>query len=138
VPPENRVRRHNRRHLCQDPTAETLPENGQPAAFDIGQPQSLPAQLGLQNPVLCSKIRDGLLLLLLHPANESRHDQMAATSVDEFTSTKRRRGFGYYAHGRAIPTMKHNTSHSLDEAMSSQHPMFPLAERSAHPAKMNL
>src|SRR5262249_53683634 len=49
---------HSSGHLRQKPTPEPPAEDRQPATFMIGQSQSSPAQLRLQNPVFCSEVLD--------------------------------------------------------------------------------
>jgi len=75
MPTENRVRRHNRGDLPEDPTSEPFAEDSQATALVIGQPQSPAAQLRLQDAVFFPEILDGFMLLLLHKANESNQDQ---------------------------------------------------------------
>jgi hypothetical protein len=76
MPAENRVRRDNRRNLCQKPTTEPRAEGSQVPPFVVGQPHALVAQLRLQDPVLLAQVLDHLVLLALEPADERRDEQV--------------------------------------------------------------
>jgi hypothetical protein len=52
VPAQDCVRRHDRRHVREDPSAETLTDDGEPATFVIVQPDAPAVQLRLQYAVL--------------------------------------------------------------------------------------
>jgi hypothetical protein len=48
VPPQDRVRRDDRRDVREDPSAETLPDDGEPATFVVAQPHAPAVQLRLE------------------------------------------------------------------------------------------
>ncbi len=52
VPPQDRVRRHDRHDVREDPPAETLTDHGEPATFVVAQPHAPAVQLRLEHAVL--------------------------------------------------------------------------------------
>jgi hypothetical protein len=76
VPPQDRVRRHDRRHVREHPTAEAVTKAGKSPSFMVIQPQPTTAQLPFESPVLFSEERDHIALFSLKPAEQSRDDQV--------------------------------------------------------------
>ena len=70
MPSQNRVGCDDRRDLRQHPTTQPFAENGQPSPIMIRQPQTLMAQLRLQDAVLFAQVQDDLALLMLEPTEE--------------------------------------------------------------------
>jgi len=121
VPPQDRVRRHDGRHLPQDPSTEALTLRRKPSALVVGQPNAPPLQLLLENAVLLHQVLDDLLLVavdrLTHPArvtSSSRKGERSAVIDRSYSASfwpmyKDRLGrvFGHYgvdpnARGRAL------------------------------------
>jgi hypothetical protein len=75
MPPQKRVRRHNRGHLAQGGAPETLSTRRPPAPLIIREPQPSAAQPGPQDSMLFHQIRDHLLLLPIEPAGEGGEEQ---------------------------------------------------------------
>ena len=76
VPSQNRVGRDDRRDLRQHPTTQPFAEGGQPSPVTIRQPQTLMAQLRLQDAVLFAQVQDDLVLFVLEPAEEGRDEEL--------------------------------------------------------------
>ena len=68
MPPQNRVRRHQRGHLAQDLPSQAVTIRGQPTPLGIGELDPLLAQLASKDAVLLHQIRDRLSLLTIQPA----------------------------------------------------------------------
>jgi hypothetical protein len=65
MPSQNRVGCDDRHDLRQHPTAQPFAKRGQPSPVIIRQPQTLMAQLGLQDAVLFAQVQDDLVLFVL-------------------------------------------------------------------------
>ena len=52
MPPQDRVRRDQRRHLPQGLSSETVAVHGEPTPLHIGQPQAPPVQVLFEDAVL--------------------------------------------------------------------------------------
>ena len=52
MPPQDRVRCDQRRHLTQGLSSETMAIHGEPTPLDIGQPKTSPVQVLLEDAVL--------------------------------------------------------------------------------------
>jgi hypothetical protein len=76
VPAENCVRRDDRRNLRQKPPTERRAQSSQAPPVVVGEPDALVAQARLQNPVLFAQVLDGLMLLVLEPADKKRDEQV--------------------------------------------------------------
>jgi hypothetical protein len=61
---------------CEDPSAETLTEEGEPATFVVAQAHSPAVQLRLQYPVLFPQEFDEIVLLPFEPADRHGDDQV--------------------------------------------------------------
>jgi hypothetical protein len=68
VPTQDRVRRHDGRHLSQTLTTESLGFRRQAAALVVSQPNTPPPQLPPKAAVLLHQILDYLLLLPVDPS----------------------------------------------------------------------
>ena len=71
MPPENRVGRHDRRHLTQPSTSQPLPAHGEPTPFVIGQPKAPPTQLTPEDSVFFDQIGQRRLLPMIQPADQA-------------------------------------------------------------------
>jgi hypothetical protein len=76
VPPQNRVRRHNRGHLPQRLAAQTVPTLPQPAPLIIREPRPSAAQLDPQDSMLFHQMRDHVLRLPSEPAGEGGEEEL--------------------------------------------------------------
>ena len=65
MPAQNRIGRHNRRHLSQQTTAETSPPPRQTAALLVTESESSARELTPQDAVLLDQIGDDPLLLVI-------------------------------------------------------------------------
>jgi len=72
VPPEKRLRRHQRRELLETLATERLGERRKTAAFRIGEAEPAAAELGFEDAILCEEVSNHLLLVPLEPP--SYHD----------------------------------------------------------------
>ena len=68
VPPENGVRRDDRRDFREDPAAQALSDDSKMPTVFIIQPQPPPVQLRFQDSVLFAQEFDDIVLLPLEPA----------------------------------------------------------------------
>ena len=76
VPPKNRVGRHERSNLSEYVTSEPLPQNREPPALRIVQPQPPPDPLPLERAILLTKERDHIPLLLLQPSEDCGEEHL--------------------------------------------------------------
>src|SRR5262249_12793555 len=70
VPAEDRIRRHDGRHLSQNPAPESLTLRRQAAALVIGQSDTTPPQLLPKGAVLLHQVVDHLLLVTIDPSSQ--------------------------------------------------------------------
>ena len=82
MPPQDGVRRDQRRHLPQDVSSEAVPVHGEPTSLDIGQPQAPPVKVLFQDAVLFSQVLDDLELVAIHPARQCHEDDPQPDRVD--------------------------------------------------------
>jgi hypothetical protein len=76
VPPENRVRRDDRRDVGKDSPSEALTDDGETPTFIVIQPQPPALQLRLQYTVLFPQKFNDIALLLLKPAKQRGDNQL--------------------------------------------------------------
>ena len=76
MPPQNRLRRDNRRHLSEGPTSEPVAENSSPSPFVVGEPQSSALQLRPQYAVLLAEVLNQFPLLALEPCGNECDDEL--------------------------------------------------------------
>jgi hypothetical protein len=76
VPPKNGVGRHDRRTLCEQPTAEAVTDRGETPPFIIGQSHPPAVRLRFQHAVLFPQIYDHIALLSFQPAERRRYYQV--------------------------------------------------------------
>jgi hypothetical protein len=76
VPRQQRVRRHDRRELSQEPSSQRPGFRGEPTARVVGEPQAPGADLFPQDTVFFLKVVDDLALLLVHPTGERDQDEL--------------------------------------------------------------
>jgi hypothetical protein len=74
VPPENRVRRHVRCNVRENPTAQALTDPGETSTFIVTRLHPSAAQLALQGAILFPKKLDDVALPPFEPAGEGRDD----------------------------------------------------------------
>ena len=70
VPSEDRVRRHERGHLGQDTSPQSVALGRESTPLVIGQPETPPAQLLFEDAVLLPHVVDDFQLMAIHPARE--------------------------------------------------------------------
>src|SRR5262249_35630963 len=110
VPPEDCVGRDDGGHLRQTPTAEPFAEDCQPSTFIVSQSESSSAQLRLQNPVFCSEILQGLLLLVLHPTDDDRQHQLKRKHPMSLRQPPADQVFGHFGPKTALSSSSRLTS----------------------------
>jgi hypothetical protein len=76
VPPENRVRRDDRRDVGKDSPSEALTDARETPTFVVIQPQPAALQLHLQDTVLFLQKFDDIALIPLKPAKQRRDNQV--------------------------------------------------------------
>jgi hypothetical protein len=74
MPAQDRVRRHDRGHSPQEPSAQPMPLRREPAALVVRQSEALALQLLSENVVLLYEVLDEVLLVAVNPSGE-RHEQ---------------------------------------------------------------
>jgi hypothetical protein len=82
VPPEQGVRRRDRRNVPQGCAAETVRSGGQPPAIVIRETQPRSTELTPQQAVLLNEVRDGLALLPIQPAGQCTQHDLQRSDVD--------------------------------------------------------
>jgi hypothetical protein len=70
MPPQQGVRRGDRREFAQSRTAEPVRPGGQPPAIVVRETQAMATKLTPQEPVLFDQVRDRLALPTVQPASE--------------------------------------------------------------------
>jgi len=75
VPAEDRVWRHDGRHLSEESPVQDVPLYCEPAALIIVEPQASTAELLLQHAVLLDEIGDDVGLLAVDPAGERGEEE---------------------------------------------------------------
>jgi len=76
VPPEDRLRRDQRRDLREHSTSQALTEDGEAPSFVVTQLQPSTAQLALENPVLLAQEFDYVPLFPFEPSEQRRNKEM--------------------------------------------------------------
>jgi len=76
VPPEDRIRRDQRRDLREHTTSQALTEDGETPTIAVTQLQPSTAQLSLENSVLLAQEFDHVPLLLFEPSEERRDKEL--------------------------------------------------------------
>ena len=87
MPSKNGVRRHDRCHVRQQPTAETAADDRETPPVVVSEPQTLIAQLGFQDAVLFGQVQNDFVLLTLEPAEEGRDEELQRSHSVESTLT---------------------------------------------------
>ena len=82
MPPQDRVRRDDRRDLTQDLPAQPMPADRQPPSIVIGELQPPATQLASKDPIFFDQIRDGLALLAIQPASQDGEHHLESGRVD--------------------------------------------------------
>jgi hypothetical protein len=86
IPPHEGLRGDKRRHLFETLATKRVGECGEAAALEIGEPQSLRAELSFENAVFLLKVSDHLLLMPLEPAGEHGNKDMQNHGVPQVES----------------------------------------------------
>lgn len=68
MPPQDRVRRDQRRHLTQDPSPAAVAGRREPAPLGLGQPHMPPCERRVEDAGLFTPVRDHVELVAIHPA----------------------------------------------------------------------
>ena len=76
VPCQQRIRRHDRGELAQQPSSQCPGFRGEPTALVVSEAQATGAELFPQDAVLFLKIVDDVALLLVDPAGERDQDEL--------------------------------------------------------------
>src|ERR1017187_5031610 len=75
MPGQQGLRRHDRGHLRQKPAAEPFRLGRQTTPLVVVEPKSPATKLFFEDPILFTKIVEGELLLLIHPASHGVQQQ---------------------------------------------------------------
>ncbi len=76
MPPEDRVRCHDRHDRGEKPSAEHFPLRGEATALNVGQAQTAAAELLFENAILQDEVLDHLGLVPVEPAGEGGEEQL--------------------------------------------------------------
>ena len=76
MPAENRVRRHESRHLREHATTKPVSQLTQPSPLAVVEAEALAREPGLQNAILFAQERDDVGLLAMEPAAQRRDQQL--------------------------------------------------------------
>ena len=82
MPPQDGVRRHQRRHLAQGLPSEAVAVHRESAPLGIGQTQTPPVEVLLEDAVLFPQVRDNLELVAIHPARKSHEEDPEPYGLD--------------------------------------------------------
>ena len=147
MPPENRVGRHDRRHLTQPSTSQPLPAHGEPTPFIISEPKAPPTQLTPEDSVFFDQIGQRRLLLMIQPADQAGEKKPRGRDVNHGGSLHHRLRFepvrpfgqvvGHYGSGpvrllRLIPSLHPDRSAKTRSARLFL-TLFPREAREVNP-----
>ena len=90
MPPEQRVRRHNRGDLAQHLQAQSVRPRGELSAVIVREPQPLASKLSAQKAILSDQIADDLPLLSIQPTRQDGEQELEGQGVDHGRSTYHR------------------------------------------------
>ena len=76
MPPQNGVRRHDRRDLAQCRASQAVSTHREATPLIIRESQPSPAQLGTQDAILFHQVPDHVLLTSTEPAREGREEYL--------------------------------------------------------------
>ncbi len=76
MPPQNRVRCHNRRHLTQRSPPEAVSPRREASPLIVREAQTSAAQLRPQDAILFHEIRDHVLLLPTEPPGNGGKEEL--------------------------------------------------------------
>ena len=93
MPPEDGIRRDQRRDLREHSTSQALAEDGETPPFVVTQLQASTVQLSLENPVLLAQKCDYVPLLPFEPSEQRRDKEMQRNHGAQSTSLPRRSSF---------------------------------------------
>jgi len=82
MPPQQRVRRRDRRNLPQGLTADSVCSRRQPTAVFVRETQPTSTKLTPQEPVLFDQVRDCLPLPAVQPAGQHTEHDLQRREVD--------------------------------------------------------
>jgi hypothetical protein len=74
LPAKQCLWRHKRANFPKQLAAQGLALGGQAPALVVGEPDPLASELLAEHAVLLSKVRNGVLLLLVHPPGQCNND----------------------------------------------------------------
>jgi hypothetical protein len=72
VPPQQGVSRNDGRQLLQGSTTQPVRARGESTSVIIGEPQTAPAQLPSQNPILFDQIGERVPLTSIQPRRDGQ------------------------------------------------------------------
>ena len=81
VPAQDGVRRDDRRDLGQELSTESLALGCEPPALVVGQPETLSAELLLEDAILLDEVVDGLGLMAVDPAHEGGEQKLQSEKI---------------------------------------------------------
>ena len=94
MPAQNRIGRHNRRHLPQQTTAETSPPPRQTAPLLVAESESSARELTPEDAILLDQIGDDVLLLVIQPVGQGGQNNPDEHAVNHGAESTLRPGFG--------------------------------------------
>jgi hypothetical protein len=104
VPPQNGVRRHDRRDLAQCRASKAVSTHREATPLIIRESQPSAAQLGTQDAILFHQVPDHVLLTSTEPAREGREEYLKRGNGNNHggASLLHRRGFHGGGSGRVL------------------------------------
>jgi hypothetical protein len=82
MPPQDGVRRDQRRHVTQDLSSEAVAVHGESTSLGISQPQAPPVKVLFEDAVLFPQVLDDFELVAIHPARQCHEDDPQPDRVD--------------------------------------------------------
>ena len=82
MPPQQRVRRHDRRDVTQGFSTESISPYGKSSAVVVCQPRALHTDLSPKKAILFNEISHRLPLPAIEPADDGEEQQLESRDVD--------------------------------------------------------
>lgn len=102
MPAENRIGRHDRCDIREQPAAKAMADGGEPPTFVVAQPHPTAMQLRLEHAILFPQEVDDVAVLAFQPAEQRRDDQVQGKHPRSLRDQLVDPIFGHYAFENTI------------------------------------
>ena len=99
MPAQQRVGGDDRGHVAQDAAAQHVGQRGQTSSIGVSQPKAPPAQLAVQQAILCNQVGDRVSLVTVQPVTTINNIRNAETPITGASLSHRRRSRGRSSRG---------------------------------------